>query len=71
MTNGQSQIWSQILDLKLESAGLNKVNIKEHTTSRLYGFRLCIIQSVPKAYQKCCVQCKMKCSHLKSTQKML
>ncbi len=26
---------------------------------------------VPKAYQKCCVKCKMKCSHLKLTLKML
>ncbi len=28
-------------------------------------------QPVPKAYRKCCVKCKMKCSHLKSTLKML
>ncbi len=36
-------------------------------------FHLLIImrQPVPKAYRKCCVKCKMKCSHLKSTQKML
>jgi hypothetical protein len=27
-------------------------------------------QPVLKAYRKCCVKCKMKCSHLKSTQKM-
>jgi hypothetical protein len=27
--------------------------------------------TVPKAYRKCCVKCKMKCLHLKSTQKML
>ncbi len=30
-----------------------------------------ITQPVPKAYQKWCVKCKMKCSHLKSTLKML
>jgi hypothetical protein len=46
MPNGQSQIWGEILVLKLESARLKKVNIKEHTTSRLYGARLCIIQYV-------------------------
>ncbi len=28
-------------------------------------------QPVPKAYRKCCVKCKMKCSHLKLTQRML
>jgi hypothetical protein len=30
-----------------------------------------IMQPVSKAYRKCCVKCKMKCSHLKSTLKML
>ncbi len=44
MPNGQSQIWGEILVLKLESAGLKKVDINEHTTSLLYGARLCIIQ---------------------------
>ncbi len=29
------------------------------------------MQPVPKAYRKCCVKCKMKCSHLKLTQRML
>ncbi len=46
MPNGQSQIGGEILVLKLESAGLKKVDIKEHTTSRFYGARLCIIQYV-------------------------
>jgi hypothetical protein len=45
MPNGQSQIWGEILVLKLEPAGLKKVNIKAHTTSQLYGARLCIITS--------------------------
>jgi hypothetical protein len=34
MPDGQSQIWGEILVLKLEYAGLEKVKIKEHTTSR-------------------------------------
>ncbi len=44
MPNGQSQVRGEILVLKLESAGLKKVDIKAHTTSRLYGASLCIIQ---------------------------
>jgi hypothetical protein len=35
MTNGQSQVRGVILVWKLESAGLKKVDIKAHTTSRL------------------------------------
>jgi hypothetical protein len=46
MPNGQIQIWGEILVLKLEYAGLKKVNINEHTTSQLYGARLCIMQYV-------------------------
>ena len=46
MPNGQSQVRGEILVLKLESAGLKKVDIKAHTTSRLYGASLCIIQYV-------------------------
>jgi hypothetical protein len=46
MPNGQSQVRGEILVLKLESAGLKKVDIKEHTPSRLYGASLCIIQYV-------------------------
>ena len=39
MPKGQSesQIRGEILVLKLESAGLKKVDIKAHTTSRVYG----------------------------------
>jgi hypothetical protein len=46
MPNGQSQVRGDFLVLKLESAGLEKVDIKAHTTSRLYGASLCIIQYV-------------------------
>jgi hypothetical protein len=46
MPNEQSQIWGEILVLKLEYAGLKKVNITAHTTSRLYDARLCIMQYV-------------------------
>jgi hypothetical protein len=46
MPNGQIQIWSEIPVFRQEYAGLKKVNIKAHTTSRLYGARLCIIQYV-------------------------
>ncbi len=46
MPNGQSKVWGEILALKLESAGPKKLDIKAHTTSRLYGARLCIIQYV-------------------------
>jgi hypothetical protein len=46
MPNGQSQVRGEILALKLESAGLKKVDIKAHTTSRLYRASLCIMQYV-------------------------
>ncbi len=46
MPNGQSQVRGEILVLKLESAGLKKVDIKAHTTSRLYGASLCTIQYI-------------------------
>ena len=46
MPNGQSQVRGEILVLRLESAGLKKVDIKELTTSLLYVARLCIIQYV-------------------------
>ncbi len=48
MPNGKSQVrpGGEVLVLKLESAGLKKVDIKAHTTSRLYGASLCIIQYV-------------------------
>jgi hypothetical protein len=44
MPNVQSQVRGEILVLKLESAGLKKVDIKANTTSRLYGASLCIIK---------------------------
>ncbi len=37
----------------------------------MYQYMPFILQPVPKAYRKCCVKCKIKCSHLKLTQKML
>ncbi len=46
MPNGQSQLRGEILVSKLDSAGLKKVDIKAHTTSRLYVASLCIIQYV-------------------------
>ena len=46
MPKGQSQVRGEILVLKLESAGLKEVDIKAHTTSRLYGASLCIMQNV-------------------------
>jgi len=41
------------------------------TTGHDYRWRTSESQPVPKAYRKWCVKCKMKCSHLKSTLKML
>ena len=46
MCKGQSKVRGEILVLKLESAGLKEVDIKAHTTSRLYGASLCIMQHV-------------------------
>ena len=46
MPNEQSHVRGEILVLKLESAGLEKVDIKAHTTSRMCGASLCIIQYV-------------------------
>ena len=46
MPKGQSHVRGDILVLKLESAGLKEVDIKAHTTSRLSGASLCIMQYV-------------------------
>ena len=46
MCKGQSKVRGEILVLKLESAGLKEVDINAHTTSRLYGGSLCIMQYV-------------------------
>ena len=42
----ESHVRGESLVLQLESAGLKKVDIKAHTTSRLYGASLCIQQYV-------------------------
>ncbi len=44
--NWQHQVWGEILVLKLESAGLEKVDIKAYTSRQLFGVILCIIQYV-------------------------
>ena len=46
MPKGQSHVRGEIVVLKFESAGLKEVDIKAHTTSRLYGASLCIMQYV-------------------------
>jgi hypothetical protein len=58
-------------DMSLERRPTATISKPSYYYGTIIRYYFSVIQPVPKADRKCCVKCKMKGSHLKSTQKML